>query len=201
MRKRRTSALELGAREARRSPPLEGAKGASEHGARRAVRAIGLVLAAVASASCARPPAQQPISFNHRLHAYNNVPCLVCHPSAADGQGAGLPAVHVCRRCHEDVLYESEEKAKIRLAFENGRGIDWVPIYALHPYVYFSHRRHVTLGHINCKACHGDVELRTSPFQAAESPFGGRPGMKTCIDCHRKSHSPNAGVDCLNCHR
>lgn len=165
------------------------------------MRAIGLVLAAVASASCARPAAQQPIAFNHRLHANNNVPCLVCHPSAADGQGAGLPTVHVCRRCHEDVLYESEQKAKIRSASESGRAIAWVPIYALRRYVYFSHRRHVTLGHVTCKACHGDVEQRSSPFQFAASPFGGRPGMKTCIDCHRESHSGSAGVDCVNCHR
>jgi hypothetical protein len=162
--------------------------------------AVALWLAAAVSASCARP-AVQPIAFNHQLHTYNNVSCLVCHASAASGQGAGLPAVTVCRRCHEDVLYESPEKAKIRLAVESGRGLAWVPVFALRPYVYFSHRRHVALGKVPCVTCHGDVTQRTSPFEAAASPFGGRSGMKSCIDCHQESHSPFAGVDCVNCHR
>ena len=159
-----------------------------------------LVAGGLAAAGCARP-AVQPIAFNHRLHAYNNVPCLLCHPTAASGQGASLPPASVCRRCHEDVLYESAEKAKIRLAVESGRNPRWVPVYALRPYVYFSHRRHVTLGKVPCRSCHGEVELRTSPFQAASSPFGGLRGMKACISCHEESHSPYAGVDCVNCHR
>jgi hypothetical protein len=158
------------------------------------------LMVAVGSAGCSRP-VSQPIAFNHRLHTYNNVPCLVCHATAASGQGAGLPEVTVCRRCHEDVLYESPEKAKIRLAVESGRGLRWAAVYALRPYVYFSHRRHVTLGRVACRSCHGDVEEQVAPFQAASSPFGGRSGMKTCISCHDESHSPYAGVDCVNCHR
>jgi hypothetical protein len=163
------------------------------------VAAIGL-LGAPGLGGCA-PARLQPIAFNHRLHSDNGVPCEVCHPAAATGQGAVLPRAATCRRCHENELYESGEQAKIRLASESGRDIAWVPIYALRPYVYFSHRRHVTLGKVPCRACHGDVETRTAPFQLARGPFSGRKGMAACIQCHRNSHSQYAGVDCVDCHR
>jgi cytochrome c7-like protein len=162
--------------------------------------AVTTVMLAAGLAGCARG-IPQPLAFNHRLHADNSVPCLTCHPTAATGQGATLPAVSVCRRCHEDVLYESPEEAKIRVAVESGRNLGWVPVFALRPYVYFSHRRHVTLGKIACAACHGDVERRTTPFRLAASPFAGLGGMKACLRCHDESHSPYAGVDCVDCHR
>lgn len=158
------------------------------------------VIGAAGSLGCARGM-PQPVAFSHRLHADNSVPCLTCHPTAATGQGATLPAVSVCRRCHEDVLYESPEEVKIRLAVESGGGLDWVPVFALRPFVYFSHRRHVTLGKIACAACHGDVERRSTPFRPADSPFSGLRGMGTCLRCHEDSHSPYAGVDCVDCHR
>ncbi len=160
----------------------------------------GVLLGAVVGGGCAPAPGQ-PVAFNHRLHVYNDVPCTVCHASAATGQGAGLPSVKVCRRCHEDVLYESPEKAKIRLAVAGGQDLHWLPVYALKPFVYFSHRRHVSLGHIECTACHGNVAARVRPFQPGARPFGGTQGMAACIDCHQKSHSAYAGVDCVNCHR
>ncbi len=165
-------------------------------------RASSMIVVAVmaAAAGCARGT-PQPLAFNHRLHADNNVPCLTCHATAATGQGATLPPVSVCRRCHEDVLYETQEEAKIRQAAESGQGLHWVPVYALRPHVYFSHRRHVTLGKIACNACHGDVELSSAPFQTAASPFAGRRGMTACLRCHDESHSPYAGVDCMDCHR
>lgn len=161
---------------------------------------VMMLTVAAGLAGCVRD-VRQPVAFNHRLHADNGVRCVTCHATAATGQGATLPTVSVCRRCHEDVLYESPEEVKIRLAVESGRGLRWVPVYALRPYVYFSHRRHVTLGKISCDTCHGDVERRTSPFRLAISPFAGTRGMKACIQCHDESHSPYAGVDCVDCHR
>ncbi len=162
--------------------------------------AAALWFAAVASAGCS-PARSQPIAFNHRLHADNGVPCSLCHRSAASGQGATLPSASVCRRCHEDVLYESPEEAKIRRAAESGRDLRWLPSYALRSHVYFSHRRHVALGKVTCQACHGQVEMRSEPFPASTSPFAGRRGMTACIRCHEDSHSRFAGVDCVDCHR
>jgi hypothetical protein len=161
---------------------------------------VVMAAATAGSMGCARV-IEQPIAFNHRLHTDNNVPCATCHPTATTGQGATIPAVAVCRRCHEDVLYEGPEKVKIRLAAQSGGELGWVPVFALRPYVYFSHRRHVTLGKIPCSACHGDVERRTLPFRLAASPFAGVNGMRSCIRCHDESHSPYAGVDCVDCHR
>jgi hypothetical protein len=159
-----------------------------------------LVAGATGGAGCSHTP-RQPIAFNHRLHVYNNVPCTVCHATAETGQGASLPAVGVCRRCHEDVLYESPEKAKIRIAAESGQGLAWQPVFSLRPYVYFSHRRHVALGGLACRECHGDVDARVEPFEPGTRPFGGRAGMTACITCHEGSHSPYAGTDCVDCHR
>src|SRR5512145_2493274 len=92
----------------------------------------------------------QPLAFDHRLHAYNDVPCVACHPTATTGQGATLPTVSVCRRCHEDVLYESSEELKIRVAAETRSELLWVPVYALRPFAYFSHLRHAGFGTIPC---------------------------------------------------
>jgi len=161
---------------------------------------IVALAAAAGSAACARGVVQ-PLAFDHRLHADNAVPCLTCHATAATGQGATLPAVAVCRRCHEDVLYETPEEAKIRMAAESGQRLRWIPVNALRPYVYFSHRRHVALGKVACDACHGDVEMRSVPFEFAVSPFAGTRGMGVCIRCHNESHSRYAGVDCIGCHR
>ncbi len=172
--------------------------GSGAGGGLGAVAALSLALAAWAGCSPAR---SQPIAFNHRLHADNGVPCSLCHPSAATGQGATLPTGATCRRCHEDVLYESPEEARIRLAAESGRDVRWLPSYALRPHVYFSHRRHVALGKLSCPACHGEVERRSEPFPADASPFAGRRGMTACIRCHEESHSRFAGVDCVQCHR
>lgn len=157
-------------------------------------------LVTMAGAGCSHP-APQPIAFNHQLHAYNNVPCTVCHATAVSGQGAGLPSVAVCRRCHEDVLYESPEEVKIRLAAQSGQGLHWQPVFALRSFVYFSHRRHVAFGRILCSSCHGDVTARSTPFVADTRPFGGRSGMARCIACHQNSHSRYAGTDCVDCHR
>lgn len=169
-----------------------------------AVKGVCVAAAAVAilvalSGAGARP-SPQPIAFNHHLHIHNGVPCVVCHQGARSGLGAGLPGVKTCRRCHEDVLYESTEEAKIRTTYEKGQDLHWHLLTHLKPYVYFSHRRHVELGGRSCEACHGDVASWTTPPRTTAVRFRGRPGMANCIGCHESSHSPYAGVDCVNCH-
>ncbi len=148
---------------------------------------------------CSRK-ADQPVAFNHKLHIYNGVACTVCHVGAETGLRAGLPGVETCRRCHEDLLYESDEEAKIRLAVELDRDLDWIPLTRLAPFVLFSHNRHVTLGKFNCVTCHGDVASWSVPPRVPERNFHGRPGMADCIGCHQESHSRYAGSDCLFCH-
>ena len=163
--------------------------------------ALGLAVLGMLGAAGCGPAASQPIAFNHRLHADNGVSCHVCHSTAASGVGASLPTVGLCQRCHEDVLYESAEEAKIRLAAASGRGIRWTVAGALQPHVYFSHRRHVALGKLACAECHGEVELRATPFAVGERLFAGSRGMAACIRCHEESHSLYAGTDCVKCHR
>jgi len=142
----------------------------------------------------------QPIEFNHWLHVYNGVQCELCHAGARQHLKAGLPSISICRRCHEDVLYEAPEEAKIRTAFEAGGDLPWRPMNGLQPYVYFSHRRHVTLGGRSCEHCHGDVVDWRKPPTKPKVRFSGRPGMAACIACHEESQDLHAGIDCLDCH-
>ncbi len=184
-----------------RKRPRFGEQRGLERQAGPGLLAVAALWVGVAASAGCSPARSQPIAFNHRLHADNGVPCAICHASDATGGGATLPSTSDCQRCHEDVLYESPEEAKIRLTAESGHGLRWLPSYALRAHVYFSHRRHVALGKVPCQTCHGEVETRSEPFLPAVNPFAGRRGMTACVRCHQESHSPFAGVDCVDCHR
>jgi len=79
-------------------------------------------------------------------------------------------------------------------AVENSEEIIWNRIYELPDHVYFSHRRHIALGKIECAQCHGDIHAFETPplipFVALTMDF--------CIDCHDEHKVNN---DCLACHR
>jgi hypothetical protein len=47
--------------------------------------------------------------------------------------------------------------------------------------VHFSHQRHVIVGKVDCKACHGDIAQRTTPPPAPLVTIR----MQLCLDCHQ----------------
>ncbi|MFQ5720482.1 MAG: cytochrome c3 family protein [Acidobacteriota bacterium] len=163
----------------------------------RGIASVAALAALTMIAGAASP--SQPIAFSHRLHIYNGVTCTVCHPGAQDGRRAGLPTVRTCQGCHEDVLYESAEEAEIRRTVQSGTELNWFQVTRMQPYVYFSHKRHVRLGRLRCRQCHGDVESWDHPPRVAAIRLTGRPGMATCISCHETSIADAS--DCLLCHR
>jgi len=136
---------------------------------------------------------KQPLAFNHKIHLENDVECLDCHPYFEDHASSGKPALETCSNCHEEPLGESEEERKLTEYLESGKEIEWQRLYRVPEDVYFSHRRHVTLGNIECRICHGNIGEASKP---PSKPV--RLTMKKCMKCHEEQEADN---DCIACHR
>jgi hypothetical protein len=138
----------------------------------------------------------QPIAFNHNLHIeQEGLECTDCHTRVESLPSATIPADEICTDCHVDEpLGESEEEVRLLRFIEEGNPIPWQRLYEMPRHVYFSHRRHVVLGEIECMTCHGDVPAMTTPPPRAVVAQT----MEFCMDCHRDRMVTN---DCLACHR
>lgn len=140
---------------------------------------------------------QQPISFNHKKHTQNNVPCTYCHRYYQTSRTAGIPGKAVCRTCHEDVIYLTAEKEKIRNYLSGPSPIPWQQVYRAASHVFFSHRLHVVSGGLACENCHGKVAEMDQPLTEQTVPLK----MQTCISCHEKVSSIDNPYECIRCHR
>lgn len=136
----------------------------------------------------------QPIDFNHRKHAEAGLACHDCHAGAQVEAHASLPAISVCLMCHETPVTESPEEAKIQQAAARGEPPVWQVAARLPSHVYFSHRRHVTAGKLDCAVCHGNVGQSTAPSNLPAF----RLPMERCMECHTQQRVRN---DCNDCHR
>jgi hypothetical protein len=139
-------------------------------------------------------PVRQPISFNHRIHIENDLECNTCHQLYEEHASAGRPELETCLTCHEELITENPEEKKILEYAEMEVEIPWRRIYRLPEHIYFSHRRHVMSGKVECNVCHGNMSERKSP---PTRPLVNQ-SMEWCIDCHKKT---DADEDCLACHR
>ncbi|HLF13801.1 MAG TPA: cytochrome c3 family protein [Bacteroidota bacterium] len=139
---------------------------------------------------------KQPIAYNHRVHIENaGLKCQECHLYVETMASATLPSIEICRTCHETApLSESQEELALLKYVSEEKEIPWVNIYQVPDHVYFSHRRHVVGGELECSACHGMVSAMTAPVTSAFLEVT----MENCMDCHR---SKNVSNDCLSCHR
>jgi hypothetical protein len=61
-------------------------------------------------------------------------------------------------------------------------------------HVFYTHRRHVGIGELECVNCHGEIADTERP---PERPLV-RIDMDLCMDCHREHEET---VDCNACHR
>lgn len=126
----------------------------------------------------------QPIKFSHAVHAgQNKTDCNYCHYTAKISKTAGIPPGSVCLNCHflvrNGTRSGATEIAKIIKAIDEKRAIQWVRIYKLPDFVFFSHEQHVSAGEIACEACHGDVKEMTRLYQVPDLSMG------WCINCHK----------------
>ena len=140
----------------------------------------------------------QPIAFNHQVHATQaKLDCTtVCHTAAPTNVYAGLPSKDVCFECHDPDQETLDKPELTRLVgyVDLDEDIPWQRVATTAPDVFFSHRRHVTSGQINCARCHPEIAEASRPPGEASLVMG----MNDCLDCHQES---GADVDCLACHR
>ncbi len=141
---------------------------------------------------------EQPIAFNHTLHAGEmGVDCQYCHSGAADSKHAGIPAASICMNCHVGIsegrtesgtadiqrLYEAVGWDTENLSYTGEQQpIAWVKVHNLPDHVYFNHSQHVTVGGVECQTCHGPIDTE---FTVAEqfAPLT----MGWCLDCHNST--------------
>ena len=159
------------------------------------LRKVVTVLAwLVALGACqSRPIVTQPIQFNHLAHIKRGLSCTFCHQYVQKADFAGIPALKVCATCHRGKISDSPEAEKVRGFVKERKEIPWHRIYEVPSYVNFSHRRHVSLGGLQCETCHGNVrELSTPQLRPAVVLT-----MSRCIACHDQR---KVNTDCLACH-
>ncbi|PYQ81314.1 MAG: hypothetical protein DMG01_04275 [Acidobacteria bacterium] len=140
-----------------------------------------------------RPVApEQPIDFSHRDHVRGSdqLDCALCHSGARRSAFAGIAPVERCMGCHRYVLTSNPEITKLRRAWDAGKTIEWVKVYALPQFVRFNHGAHA-LASVSCDACHGDVGSMNRVVRAADLNMG------WCVTCHRDR---GASIDCIACH-
>lgn len=141
---------------------------------------------------------EQPIAFNHKLHAGElEIDCQYCHSAAADSKHAGIPSANVCMNCHVAIdegrseagtadiqkIYDAVGWNKEERAYTGEENpIEWVKVHNLPDHAYFNHSQHVSVAGLECQTCHGPVDTEyTVGKQFAPLTMG------WCIDCHNKS--------------
>jgi hypothetical protein len=134
------------------------------------------------------PP--QPVLFNHARHAAAGILCLDCHPGANKQERATLPQTDKCMLCHQSVMPESEQVKKVRAAHDANEQLEWVRVYEVPGFVFFSHVNHVK-GGVDCETCHGPVQTRQVLAKEVST------SMTTCMNCHAAKEVPN---HCHFCH-
>lgn len=164
---------------------------------------IGVFTLAMAAAGFAagriafRPAegATQPIQFNHLKHVKDGeMPCSACHEYYETGNHSGLPALAMCQTCHQQALGKTAEEQKLLKLFASDSQVTFKKLFSLPDHAYYSHRRHVVVGGLQCETCHGRIADTTAP---PRYPLV-RITMATCMDCHTEK---NVSRDCTNCHR
>jgi hypothetical protein len=139
-------------------------------------------------------PVRQPIAFNHRKHVEEaSLTCSTCHQFYETEAFSGLPAADVCAMCHLEPQGKSAQELELVKLLKAGKPLEWKPLFRQPPHVYYSHRRHVVSGKLDCVTCHGEIGKSVEPPARVK-----RLAMQDCLDCHRR-HA--VATECTACHR
>jgi hypothetical protein len=152
---------------------------------------IVIILIATSSTDAAD---DQPIAFNHRIHALNEIQCQYCHYGVNQSPSAVIPSVEKCMGCHTHIATDSPEIEKLAGYWERQEPIPWVRINQQPDFVYFRHHPHIAAG-VSCGACHGDVATMDVVEPVVDMNMG------FCLDCHDEHGDKEVLWDCTVCHR
>lgn len=164
---------------------------------------------------------QQPIQFDHALHAAETGGCESCHFFREDGSFSGVPKLAQCTDCHSG----DPEGTEFQQHVAQQKEIPWL-VYSKQPdCVFFSHAAHVKAGGMECKTCHGDIgeSSHSRPYEyniitgysrdiwgkniaGIKKHTWDRMKMDDCAECHAKSGKKSSSVQtdqeaCFVCHK
>ena len=134
--------------------------------------------------------APQPISFNHKKHAFAGISCLDCHSGAAEKERAGLPNTERCMLCHMAIATEHAEVTHLAQLHARGKQVSWIRVYRVPDFVFFSHGNHTRAGE-HCASCHGPVQEREVLAKEVST------SMIACMNCHA---ARQVSTECHLCH-
>lgn len=161
---------------------------------------------------------QQPINFNHKIHASDNqIPCQYCHIYARRSYSSGVPPVNICIGCHgteslKILAVDKSEADKVRQYWTRQEPIPWVKIHDLPDFVRFPHKKHINaeLNRLKEEAgqqCNEQQAPRSLECKVKKFKAG---GDERCTACHGevKEMAVIKQVDkdfgnmgwCLRCH-
>ncbi len=159
-----------------------------------AVSVLVLVILAMPSVAD-RGGVPQPVAFNHVKHTKDlGLSCEFCHAYVRTGAHAGLPNAETCAMCHRVAQGSSEEALRVTQLIDQGDSLQFNKLFRLPPHVYYTHRRHVGIGELECSNCHGAIAETDRPPTRPLVQIT----MSFCLDCHRER---GQSVDCNACHR
>ncbi len=138
---------------------------------------------------------EQPIDFSHKTHTQKvGLNCETCHKYVKKSFHAGLPKIEeTCMMCHTQAQTDSPEEEKIRELAKRDDPPDFKKLFRFPNHVFYSHRRHVVLGGLECSTCHGNIAKTRSP---PDEPLK-KITMDFCIECHKRE---DVTTDCIACH-
>jgi len=134
--------------------------------------------------------APQPLLFSHEKHAGAGMTCLNCHENVMTKERAGIPGTAKCMVCHETIARDKPDIKKLAQIHRQGGKLEWVRVYRVPDYVFFSHSHHMKAG-AECSTCHGPVHRRAVVAKEVST------SMIACMNCHTEK---GASTKCHTCH-
>ncbi len=145
----------------------------------------------IAASVAGKPPAEQPIPFNHRQHVGFDMKCAECHPNPEPGDRMTFPATDKCMECHRTIAKDKPSIQKLAEFAKAKKPVPWARIYVVSAWVFWNHRSHLEAG-MKCESCHGEVGKMEAVTATTNVTT-----MAGCVDCHKKNE---ASTGCQYCH-
>lgn len=144
-----------------------------------ALLTTSLMVYARSSNNAVRVPVEQPVGFQHNLHAGQlGLDCRYCHSSVEVAASANVPATETCMTCHSQVRVGAPALAPVQESWDTGTPLQWNRVHDVADFVFFDHSAHLN-GGVGCSSCHGRVDQMAEIWKNEPLTMG------WCLECHR----------------